>query len=39
MKKVLESILKKYLEVFSEEEKRQVRLLNYLNTHIDNERK
>lgn len=37
MKKVLVSILKKYLEIFPEEEARQARLLNYLNTHIDNE--
>lgn len=37
MKNILLTILKKYLEIFPEEKDRQTELLNYLNSHKDNE--
>lgn len=37
MKNILLIILKKYLEIFPEEKDRQTELLNYLNSHEDNE--
>ena len=37
MKNILLNILNKYLEIFPEEKDRQTALLNYLNSHEDNE--